>query len=132
MKILRIERVSEGPDCTLAVWSIEGTGFESVGIARPWLNNEPNVSCIPKGVYMMTLGMYNAGGYPAYEILDVPERTLCKLHKANKASSLLGCEAPGTYVTVMDGEVAVAASGNKFNEFMATMGSDPTAILQIV
>jgi len=135
VKIVRIRRFSGSTSGTLAEWTIAGTPFRCVGMARPWKNNEPFVSCIPPDVYKLVLGTYNAGdggkGYPAYEVMGVTGRSLIKLHAANKASQLEGCESPGRYVFVMDGELAVSSSRNTLNEFMAYMDSEPEAVLEV-
>ena len=64
-------------------------------IERPWRNNEPNISCIPVGIYRIVYGRYNKGNYPCYEIPNVEGRSLIKIHIANRARELRGCIAVG-------------------------------------
>lgn len=64
--------------------------FQCYTVERPWLNNQPRVSCIPAGLYKMRLGLYH-NKYSSYEIIDVPDRTLIKIHVANLYLDLLGC-----------------------------------------
>jgi len=33
--------------------------------------------------------MYNRGGYPAYEVMGVPERTLIKIHVGNSIDDVI-------------------------------------------
>lgn len=88
-------------------------------------------SCIPTGRYPLVLGVYNRGGYPAYELLDVPGRSLIKVHKGNTMDDVLGCIAPGTELGFMEtrkgtgAKWAVTASGQAFKAFMtATDGAE--------
>jgi len=72
-------------------------------VEKPWRNNEPNVSCIPPGVY--TLKRYNSNKYknvlslenPALGVtVDEPsQRTKCLIHAANFPHELKGCIGPG-------------------------------------
>lgn len=100
-------------------------------LERPDLNNEPSVSCIPTGQYLMKLGMYNRGGYPAYEVLDVEGRTLVKIHAANWVHQLLGCIAPGRKLGMLDGKMAVLASRVALNFIMLWAEGDKYMILRI-
>ena len=107
--------------------------FECYTVERPWKQNRPNVSCIPSGVYELKLGRYHRGGYDAYEVLDVPERELIKIHKANLATEVLGCIAPGFELGCLDGRWAVLRSTDAFNAFMQAMRSVPvSSMLEIV
>jgi len=78
-------------------------------VERAWADNQPNVSCIPEGVYACVPGRYNRGGYDAIEVLDVPGRSLIKFHKANWPSQLAGCIAPN--VEVRPGTIACPMRG---------------------
>jgi len=90
-------------------------------IEPPWKDNQVGISSIPTGTYMIKHGMYNAGGYPAYELVGVEGRTQIKIHAANKASQLQGCIALGQEIAVMDGEVAVTSSRYSLDLFMEYM-----------
>ena len=86
----------------------------------------------------MKLGMYYGGDgvggkadYPAYEVMNVPGRTLIKLHAANKASELLGCIAPGLSMDIFGGEIGVTSSRKALEEFMAALGGTTDAELVI-
>jgi hypothetical protein len=114
-----------------------GVGSES------WLTVERSKTdathpCIPAGTYPMKLGTYFGGDgpggkedYPSYEILNVPGRSLIKIHGANKASQLLGCIAPGMTLEIFGGEIGVTSSRAALNEFMAAMKSDADGEIQI-
>ena len=79
----------------------------------------------------MVLGRYNRGGYPAYELLDVPGRSLIKIHRANTMNDLLGCIGPGKDLGYIAGKWAVTHSRDAFGEFMDAMADVPNAEIDI-
>lgn len=95
--------------------------FECYTIERPWLNNKVEVSCIPEGDYELKLGVYNRGGYPSYEVLDVPGRTHIKIHVGNTIDDIVGCISPGKSLGFLKGKWAVTSSRDAFDEFMEHM-----------
>lgn len=75
----------------------------------PWLNNEPNKSCIPVGTY--TVIPHSSIVHPStWEITNVPGRNEILIHNANVASQLLGCIAVGDHIGKLDGMPAVLHS----------------------
>lgn len=97
--------------------------FQCFTVERPWLDNRPRESCIPEGEYDMVLGRYNRGGYAAYEIVGVPNRSLIKIHIGNTMDDLLGCVAPGKALGWVENKWAVTSSRVAHTEFMEAMGS---------
>lgn len=95
--------------------------FECFTVERPWLDNKRRQSCIPEGTYELVLGMYNRGGYPAYELMDVPDRSLIKIHVGNTMDDIVGCIAPGKALGFLERKWAVSSSRKAFNEFMVAM-----------
>ena len=84
----------------------------------------------------MKLGRYNRGGYPAYELLDVPDREDIKIHRANRATELLGCIALGNKLGSIHKATdppawAVLNSKATLDEFMAAMDGDEYAVISI-
>lgn len=106
---------------TFGTLSVPDRGFRCVTVEQDWENNKPEKSCIPEGVYTLKLGRYNHGGYPAFELMDVPGRSLIKIHRGNTIDDLLGCIAPGTELGFVGGKWAVVHSTKAFSEFMAAM-----------
>lgn len=103
--------------------------FKMQTLELPWINNERRVSCIPKGVYVCHLGMYNKGGYAAYEITEVPNRSEIKIHIGNYLADILGCIALGT-----DRDKTIPAvwrSKKAFNQFMDYLNGEPVFKLDI-
>lgn len=98
-------------------------------VERPWLNNQPNKSCIPEGSYQLqphdspkfgkcyALNAATLGVTPNGPSL----RTHVLVHKANLVSQLEGCLAPGTSFGVVNNEWAVMSSGVSFNAFMSEL-----------
>ncbi len=105
--------------------------YQCFTVERPWLNNTLKESCIPEGEYKIVLGAYNRGGYEAYELLDVPERSLIKIHVGNTMDDLLGCIAPGKALGFIERKWAVTSSKKAFKEFMSAMGGSETSTLRI-
>lgn len=101
-------------------------------VENPWLNNEPRISCIPQGVYDLELGMYNRGGYAAYELQDVPGRSLVKIHISNTASDVEGCIGVGTKLGWVENQWAVLNSRRAYRQFMEKMGEAAGAKLWII
>jgi hypothetical protein len=64
-------------------------------VERPWLDNAPNVSCIPTGYYEMEKVNSPRFGPDTWEIMDVPGRTHILIHAANWSKQLEGCIALG-------------------------------------
>ena len=63
-------------------------------IERPWLNNEPFVSCIPAGKYQFKA--YNSPKFPhVWEILNVEGRDKILIHAGNSKEDVVGCIAVG-------------------------------------
>ena len=96
-------------------------------LERPWKDNKKNFSCIPAGEYICKKSMYYGGDglggkkadYPAYEILDVPNRTHIKIHKGNYVRDVSGCIILGT--TYCANTPAVFNSKRAYDRFMHVM-----------
>lgn len=69
----------------------------------------------------MHLGRFNRGGYPAYEIEDIPGRSLIKIHVGNTIDDVIGCIAPGRHLGWVAQKWAVTSSRLAFRDFMRAM-----------
>jgi len=96
---------------TVSTLLIPGLDYFLYLMADPWVDNKPNVSCIPKGLYSLvphnskdhpnTWAMVN----PHLDVYHLPEdipaekkgyaRWGCLLHPGNWARDFKGCEGPG-------------------------------------
>ncbi len=68
-------------------------------IELPWLNNKPQVSCIPEGRYEL-VKRYSAKYKHHLHVLNVKGRSYILIHPANDAKKeLKGCIAPVSILT---------------------------------
>jgi len=68
-------------------------------IELPWLNNEPQVSCVPEGRYEL-VKWYSPKFGNHLHVLNVPGRESIMMHPANDAvKELKGCIAPVSLLT---------------------------------
>lgn len=63
-------------------------------LENPWLNNQPNISCIPSGKYIVE--SYSSKKYPNHwEIKDVKGRAYILIHEGNYTKDTRGCVLVG-------------------------------------
>jgi len=100
--ILILERNSHNQFGTFGKLRVASQTFYTV--EQDWEDNKPNVSCIPNGTYdfehyispkhgdsfILSNHEHNVGKYPGEA-----KRSSILMHKANLASQLRGCLAPG-------------------------------------
>ena len=107
-----LQRWAYHPDATLGI--IKFSDIEFWSVERPWLDNKPNISCIPVGEYELKWRESPKFG-PTWQLEDVPGRTPILIHAANFAYQLQGCIALGT--DLMGDTIAVANSRKAVNLF---------------
>lgn len=116
-------------NCTVGKLYDEHNELLCCTIEKPWLNNEPNKSCIPTGSYHLKPVRSPKFGdvyYLENEFLDVSlkgetKRTHILIHAANKASELLGCIAVGRDFSVIDGEWAITNSKKTLSKLLSKL-----------
>ena len=142
---ITIERFAYNPiwpndlSSTLGVMYLP-SGRELATIERPWLNNQPRVSCIPEGVYTLSKrqspvvkrssrGKYDEG----WEVRSVPNRSYIMIHPGNWSSDIEGCIAVGMQHGILHGKIAVEESQRAFELFMTELSTydSPTHELHI-
>jgi len=106
---------------------IEPGAFECFTGENPWKNNLPYISCIPEGTYNIVLGTFHRGGYPTYEILDVPGRTLIKFHRGTSMLNVWGCIAMGMKLEW----AGVSSSKRAHDSFMEAMNGTRVGAITI-
>jgi len=84
-------------------------------IENPWLDNAPNISCIPEGLYYLERYDSPSHGADTWQFINVPNRTFCQIHVANYASDVSGCIGLG--VQVMSGMGGVSNSRDAMSQF---------------
>lgn len=129
---LTLQRLVFLSDCTLGVLSVDDIPF-CFTVERPWLNNTPNISCIPaasypvKWIMTQTAGNRNGRGLG---VENVDGRTLIRIHVANTAGDVQGCIGVGMQRSdFMEGR-GVGQSRTALKALMDMM-EDKEAILHI-
>lgn len=100
-------------------------------VEEEWQDNLPRISCIPTGIYRCVRSTFHRGGYPTFEVTNVPGRSLIKVHRANTEESLEGCIGIGLGLGVlrvkdedshqMTHKLAALSSRRGFDAWMETL-----------
>ena len=95
-------------------------GHTLYSLELPWLDNEPQHSCIPEGVYPLHLTMSPRFGR-VYEIWNVPGRTHILIHAGNTTDDTQGCVLVGTSRGSLQHKPAVLNSRQALKKFNAAL-----------
>lgn len=90
----------------------------------PWKNNQRDVSCIPPGTYKCRKSFSNKFQRQLFELIDVPDREVIKIHIGNSISNTLGCILLGMSYSLSD--YAIVNSKLAFDSFMSIMPNEFT------
>jgi len=91
-------------------------------LERPWLDNQPDVSCIPAGSY--TCVRYSSAKYPdTFKVQNVPKRTGILFHKGNHMEHSAGCVILGEKFDPYKDEPGIQSSAEGFDDFMEKLKS---------
>lgn len=74
----------------------------------PWRGNQPNVSCIPQGLYDVVPHGWNGEAVKykqVYRVLDVPDRSGILFHAGNIPADTQGCILVGLGLSKADGHI---------------------------
>ena len=129
MKTLTLKRVAGDAQGTYGVL-IDGTRPFAVTLERPWVGNQPNVSCIPAGTYACSRKQSPRFGN-TFEITGVPGRSHILFHAGNTAADTEGCVLVAEEFTTMRGGMAVGSSRRGFSELMAKLAGQESFNLVI-
>jgi len=128
--MLVLKRISQTAECTRGVLLAANEPI-CLTLENPWLNNEPNVSCIPDGEY--EIGPVNSPHFGhVYEIKNVPGRSHILLHKGNIERDTEGCVLLGSSFGTLAMQPAVLGSKAAFDKFMRFMASNPKGRIKVV
>jgi hypothetical protein len=129
---MRLVRIT-GPSFPLGQWGrLSLPGFSCVTVERPWLNNEPFISCIPAGVYPIRWAKFWRGGYETIEICEVPHRTEIKVHKAIWPEHVEGCVGVGTRIAVHEGRLGILGQSEALEGFLEAAKRASPELIEIV
>ena len=117
MRLLRLTKDSDTP--TYGVLINEGIPF-ALTLERPWLENLPNVSCIPAGTYRAIRHVSPKFG-ETFWLQDVPGRSEILFHKGNIDDHSQGCILVGEAFNHVLGEAGITSSAEGFKEFMQVL-----------
>lgn len=112
---------------------LQFNGFRCFTLELPDRNNQPNLSCIPKGTYKVVWTVSERLRKPTYELLDVPQRAGIRVHSGNLAGDtqkglkcqFRGCIALGHQIGVMEGQKALLVSRPAIRAFEELMQKQP-------
>ena len=125
--VRRVRDRSYGKEGIFGTLTVDGTDFKCVTVERPWMDNEPNISCIPEGTYPLKLEYSVRFQRKLFELKNVPNRSEVKIHNANFASQLNGCIALGSDIMRFKNNRnvhGVVSSVDTLTHFMSIMGKD--------
>lgn len=118
--LLEIMRYGYTPMGTFGVMYIDGVRL--VTVERPWINNEPNISCIPEGTYVVKPRRYYRGDYDAMEVVNVEGRSYILFHIGNTYLDSAGCILVTSREGCVNGMWGGVDSRNAFGHFMSVVG----------
>lgn len=134
---VELQRFGYTPLGTLGAWRVFLEGrhdvpeLEVYSAENPDRGNQPNVSCVPEGEYLLKRSTFHRGGYPCFQLFspggsEIPGRTLVKVHRGNVADDVQGCVVLGNgpMVSRRNPQWGVGPSGGAsggFTRFMALM-----------
>ena len=129
MRELVIQRLEHDSDCCLGLLAIDRKAF-CWTLELPFLDNQPSISCIPKGLY--TCRRYSSPSHPrVWQVCDVPMRSDVLIHAGNTVLDTSGCVLLGTIPGYLSHRRAVLQSRDMFEAFMSATQSDETLQLAI-
>lgn len=110
MERITIKRVYF-PDFTIGLGGYKGLSFFTLEL--PWLDNQVNISCIPKGIYRAKKRISPSKSYEVIEYINVPNRTYIQVHRGNYTSQLLGCQLFGDSLKYLDNDDIIDITNSK-------------------
>ena len=119
-----ITRTSDDGIQTIGQLVVGDGKFGCFTLERPWLNNQKNISCIPKGFYPLVKWVHTLRfPFGVYQIQNVPNRNGIDLHSLSFWWDTQGCIGLGGILKDLnfDGKKDSANSQllvNAFNNFM--------------
>ncbi len=104
---LKLERIAHTEQGTFGIMS--GGAFWANTCEDPWLDNAPNVSCIPLGIYPVV--RHHTEKHPqGWLLTDVDDRYAIMIHPGNNTDDTQGCILLGDALGVSFGKWSVMNS----------------------
>lgn len=116
----KLTRDHISPDCILGTIVANGQVFYS--LERPWMDNTPNISCIPAGFYHCEYKAKSNNGKlsDVYEIQNVPDRAGVLIHAGNVVTDSHGCILLGLGREIEEKKIVSSKLG--MTQFIGLMG----------
>ncbi|QDP52591.1 MAG: hypothetical protein Unbinned2480contig1002_47 [Prokaryotic dsDNA virus sp.] len=129
MKLLTIKRIQQD-DCTIGI--INFGNNRAYTLELPWKNNAKNISRIPSGRYICSVGYSEKNG-DMISVHNVPQRTFIQIHKGNFTRDIEGCILVGDSIKDIDsdGLPDVTNSKNTLDKIISYVG-ESSFILDIL
>lgn len=130
MKTVKLLRTYQDK-VTIGVFIILDDGlpiFSCMSLELPWLDNKPQVSCVPEGEYQIKYEYSNKFKRFLWELKGVPNRSEIKIHPANNVYELEGCIALGRNLALKSALVSSRLSVDQFNRLMENVKSSKIII----
>lgn len=125
---LELVRVKERHDATLGVLCFDEYP-RLVTLEKPWLSNQPEISCIPLGRYNVTRIVSPKFG-ETFEVERVTGRSHILFHKGNIAHDTSGCILVGMEFGVTMGASMITESRDAFEWFLRHLsGTDEAELI---
>ncbi len=108
-------------DCTIS--RVTFSDFQCWFLELPWLDNAPNISCIPEGQYVVRKRLSPGKGVIVPQYIGVPDRSFIQIHVGNYTRQILGCQLPGDGIKWVDGDTIpdVTNSSATFKKLMSLL-----------
>ena len=127
---MKLVRVSKAQIATYGVL-LQGDIPFALTLERPWLDNQPEVSCIPAGDYICRRHESDKFG-STFEVTGVPNRSAILFHKGNIPTDSHGCILVGESFNPVLGQPGITHSGDGFSEFLNMLRMTDSFPLSIV
>lgn len=105
--------------------------FGCITLEKAWLNNQSNISCIPKGIYTCEWKFFPRKLSFHYQVMNVPGRSGIFIHAGNYFFDTLGCILLGSQPQDInkDGELDIINSRVLLSAFEAKMSKKPFTLV---
>ncbi|NDV27734.1 DUF5675 family protein [Desulfovibrio sp. JC010] len=129
-KIVDVFRVERTEAATVSAVCVDGKAI-CWFLEEPWKKNQPNISCIPAGRYVMKREFSPSKQRDLWTIKDVPGRTYVRIHTGNDLDDTEGCPLTGSTPDDSGDKRRVNQSTAAFKQFMQAMNGATEAEIVI-
>jgi hypothetical protein len=122
MQQVTLKRTHRAGEATLGIMELNHKEICRT-LENEWLNNEPFISCIPAGDYVVK--SYSSSKYPdCWEVKDVDGRSYILLHNGNITDHTQGCILVGKSWGFLQDQLAVLSSKTTLNKLRSILDDE--------